>query len=151
MFDVKFQGMDKLLSKSRALSHEVRVRLARNAVMAGARVIRDKAKLNAAALDDQATGRQISDNVAVRYRKKLSEQTGDPTASVGVLMTRGRIPKGNPDEPQNTNHWHLLELGTEHSRATPFLVPAAKQVQAWVPQQIADSLRKGIDREVKKL
>ncbi|MEG1038877.1 MAG: HK97 gp10 family phage protein [Pseudomonas sp.] len=143
--------MEELIKKSRGLSNAVRIRLARNAVMAGARVIRDKARDNARRLDDPETGRQIADNVAVRFRRKITERTGDPTASVGVLMTRGKIPEGNPDRPENTNHWIFFELGNEHQAAQPFLVPAAHSTAGWIPQQIADNLSKGIDRELAKL
>ena len=151
MFDAKFTGMEQLIRKSRGLSHAVRVRLARNAVVAGAQPIKKQARQNALSLDDPETGRSIAKNVAVRYRKKLSEQSGNPTASVGVLMTRGRIPKGNPDKPENTNHFHLLELGTEKMAAQPFLKPAALQAAQQVPQAIATNLERGIDRELKKL
>lgn len=151
MFDAKFSGMDQLIRKSRGLSHAVRVKIARGGVMAGARVIAKQAKQNAMSLDDPETGRSIAKNVATRYRRKLSEQSGDPTASVGVLMTRGRIPKGNPDRPENTNHFHLLELGTEKMAARPFLKPAALQAAAQVPQAIATNMERAIDRELKKL
>lgn len=151
MFDAKFSGMDQLIKKSRGLSHAVRVKIARGGVMAGARVIAKQARQNAMRLDDPETGRSIAKNVATRYRRALSEQSGDPTASVGVLMTRGRIPKGNPDKPENTNHFHLLELGTEKMAARPFLVPSAKQAASAVPQKVADAMSKGIDRELKKL
>lgn len=151
MFDAKFTGMEELIRKSRGLSHAVRVKIARGGVMAGARVIAKQARQNALSLDDPETGRSIAKNVATRYRRKLSEQSGNPTASVGVLMTRGRIPKGNPDKPENTNHFHLLELGTEKMAARPFLVPSAKQAASAVPQKVADAMSKGIDRELKKL
>lgn len=151
MFDANFKGVEALIKKSRGLQHSVRVRLARNAVMAGARVLRDQVRSNAQGLDDPGTGRSIAKNVAARYRRKLSEQSGDPTASVGVLMTRGRIPKGNPDEPQNTNHWHLLELGREGVAATPFVVPAVQQAGSRVAPAVAKNLESAIDRELKKL
>lgn len=151
MFDAKFTGMDELIRKSRGLSHAVRVRLARNAVVAGAQPIKKQAQRNAQGLDDPETGRSIAKGVAVRYRKKLSEQSGNPTASVGVLYARGRIPKGNPDLPENIGHWHLLELGTEKMAAQPFLKPAALQAAQQVPQAIATNLERGIDRELKKL
>lgn len=151
MFDTKVTGMDKLIARSRGLSNAVRIRIARNGVMAGARVIRDKARQNAVAIDDPETGRSIANNVATRYRTKLSKQTGDPTASVGVLYPKARIPKGNPDDGRETPHWHLVELGTEHARAQPFLSPAAVQAAPRVPDAIATNMSKGIDRELKKL
>lgn len=151
MFDAKLEGVEALIKKSRGLSHSVRVRLARSAVTAGARVIAKQAKQNAMRLDDPETGRSIANNVAVRYRRKLSEQSGNPTASVGVLYPKARIPKGNPDDGRETPHWHLLELGTEKMRAQPFLKPAALQAAQQVPQAIATSLARGIDREIKKL
>ena len=126
-------------------------KLARQALTAGGRKIRDRAKAIVSKHDDPKTGRQIAKNIVVRYRSRRSKQTGDVIVSVGVAYPRGRMPKGNPDDGVNTPHWHLLELGSEHMRAQPFLVPAAIQESASLPQVIVDDLSKRLDKEVAKL
>lgn len=149
--DLKFQGFDALQKKAARLQREVRDKLYVNAGRAGARLIAERAKQNVMRIDDPTTGRSIAKNIAVRYRKRKSQQTGDVIVSVGVLYPKQRIPKGNPDDGKETPHWHLVELGTEHARAQPFLVPAAIQTEAWVVEAIARNLERGLDREIKKL
>ena len=87
------------------------------------------ARQNAERVDDPETGRRIRDNIGRRFRGRYFRRTGDLMISVGVLTKRGPIPEGNPDEGAkgNTPHFHLVELGTEHARAQPFLRPALEE------------------------
>lgn len=149
--DLKFQGFDAIRSKMMKLRRASHEKLLVNATRAGARVIADRARQLVVRIDDPTTARSIARNIATRYRKRKSQQTGDVIVSVGVLYPKQRIPKGNPDDGVNTPHWHLVELGTEHARAQPFLVPAAIQTEAWVVEAIARNLERGLDREIKKL
>ena len=151
MFDVKLERVDALRPKMQKLDAALNQKLVRQALSAGARKIRDRARAIVSASDDPTTGRKIAKNIVVRYRSKRSKQTGDVIVSVGVAMTKGRMPPGNPDDGVNTNHWHLLELGTEQMKAQPFLVPAAMQGAATLPQVIVDDLSKRLDKEVAKL
>lgn len=133
------------------LNQALNQKLVRQALTAGGRKIRDRAKSIVSKHDDPETGRQIAKNIVVRYRSKVSKRTGDVVVSVGVQYPKGRMPKGNPDDGVNTPHWHILELGSEHSRAFPFLVPAAMQEAPSLPQAIVDDLSKRLDKEVSKL
>ena len=151
MFDVKLDRVDQLRPKMQKLNQALNQKLARQALTAGGRKIRDRARAIVSASDDPTTGRKIAKNIAVRYRSKRSKQTGDVIVSVGVAYPKGRIPEGNPDDGVNTPHWHLLELGTEQMKAQPFLVPAAVQEAASLPQVIVDDLSKRLDQEVAKL
>lgn len=151
MMDLKFQGFDAIQKKAAKLQREVRDKLYVNAGRAGARVIAERAKQNVMRIDDPVTGRSIANNIAVRYRKRKSQQTGDVIVSVGVLYPKARIPKGNPDDGKETPHWHLIERGTEHARAQPFLVPAAIESESAVVDAVARNLDRGLTREVKKL
>lgn len=151
MFDLKFQHFDAMRVKAQKLTREVREKLYVNAGRAGGRAIAAQAKQNAEKLDDPQTGRSIAKNIAVRYRKRKSQQTGDVIVSVGVLYPRGRMEKGNPDDGKNTPHWHLLELGTERMAAQPFLRPAGSQAADVAFDAIARNLDAGLNRETKKL
>lgn len=151
MFDVKLERVDALRPKMQKLDQALNQKLARQALSAGARKIRDRARAIVSASDDPTTGRKIAKNIVVRYRSKRSKQTGDVIVSVGVATPKGRIPEGNPDDGTQTFHWHLLELGTEQMKAQPFLVPAAIQESASLPQVIVDDLSKRLDQEVAKL
>ena len=151
MFDVKLERVDALRPKMQKLDQALNQKLVREALSAGGRKIRDRARAIVSKHDDPKTGRQIAKNISVRYRSKRSRQTGDVIVSVGVAYPKGRIPEGNPDDGVNTPHWHLLELGTENMKAEPFLVPAAMQEASSLPQAIVDDLSKRLDQEVSKL
>lgn len=151
MYETQLKGLDQLRQKMKKLDRELTDKLVRRSVSAGARAIRDRAKAIVSASDDPETGRQIANNIVTRYRKKLSQREGGVVVSVGVIYPKGRIPKGNPDDGKNTPHWFLLELGTEKMKAQPFLVPAAMQEAAALPQIIVDDLSKRLDKEIAKL
>lgn len=151
MFEVKLERVDQLRPKMKKLDAALQDKLVRQALSAGGRRIRDRARSIVSAHDDPTTGRQIAKNIVVRYRSKRSRNTGDVVVSVGVQYPKGRMPKGNPDDGVNTPHWHLLELGTEKMQAFPFLVPAAMQEASTLPQVIVDDLSKRLDREIAKL
>lgn len=153
MFDVKLERVDALRPKMQKLDAALNQKLAREALSAGARKIIKRAKAIVSASDDPTTGRKIASNITYRYRRKYSEAIGGVVVSVGVATPKGKIPKGNPDEGDKgpTFHWYLLENGTEHMRAQPFLVPAAMQESPTLPQVIVDDLSKRLDKEVAKL
>lgn len=151
MFDVKLDRVDQLRPKMQKLSQALNQKLARQALTAGGRKIRDRARSLAAKHDDEKTGRQISKNIVTRYRSKRSKQTGDVVVSIGVAYPKGRIPEGNPDDGVNTPHWHIVHQGSEHVKGDPFLVNAAIQESASLPQVIVDDLSKRLDQEVAKL
>jgi len=147
------EGLDKVLANLKALPIKVRRSAARKATGKGAAIIKKKAKQNALRVDDPETGRRIADNIGQRFRSKYFRMTGDTMISVGVLTNRGRIPKGNPDEGRggNTPHWHLVEEGTEHARAQPFLRPAASESASQVFDAVANELERQVGIEVDKL
>lgn len=151
-FEVKLEGLEPIRAKMKTLAKEVRLKPARSALGQAAKLIREQAKQNAASLDDPETGRQIADNIVQRFRSKYHKRTGDLMISVGVATEKGRIPKGNPDTGTkgNTPHWHLLELGTEHMPAQPFLQPAARSQAEAAISKFTTSLDKSIDRILKK-
>lgn len=151
--DFKFDGLAEVLGNLKTLPLKVRRSAARKATGKGAAIIRKKAKAIVMRSDDPETGRRIADNIGQRFRSRYFRETGDTMVSVGVLSGKGRIPKGNPDTGRkgNTPHWHLLELGTEHSKAQPFLRPAASESVSEVFNTVATALEQEVSKEVAKL
>lgn len=153
MYDVQWdlKGFDRAIDKMKALPAELRLKPGRSALGKAARVLTKHAKDNAQRIDDSETGREIARNITQRFRSKLFKQTGDLMISVGVATEKGRIPKGNPDEGPggNTPHWHLIENGTERTRAQPFLRPAFAQGVDQVHAVFAAELEKQIDKIAK--
>lgn len=123
-FDLK--GMDKAIERMKALPNDVRKKVVMGALRKSATIVVNAAKANALVLDDPKTARKIASNIQARFGSKTYKATGDVMYRIGVANPKGAIPKGNPDEGDKgpTRHWHLLELGTEKMRATPFMLPA---------------------------
>lgn len=155
MADIQFKltGLNAVTKRLQALPVELRKKPARSALGKAATLVRGQAQTNAIWLDDKETGRKISDNIIQRFRSRYSKRTGDVMISVGVGTEKGPIPKGNPDEgPKgNTPHWHLLELGTEHSRPEPFLRPAAEQQAEAAIALFGTELDKSITRLLRRM
>ena len=146
MFDVTVGGVSELREKMKGLPYKVQKQVIQPAVRYGANIIAEQARAIVRHIDDPTTGRQIARNIVVKYRSKRSAQIKGVVYSIGVEYPRGRIPKGNPDDGINTNHWHLLELGTEKMRARPFLVPAAVMRAQDVSQAIAERAAKRLEK-----
>lgn len=153
MFDAKWdlKGFDRVIGKMKGLAPAIRLKAGRSALGSAARVVTKAAKSNALRVDDQETGRRISENITQRFRSRYFKRTGDLMVSVGVGTEKGRIPKGNPDTgPKgNTPHWHLVELGTEKMQAQPFLRPALENNVGAVESEFAVKLERQIDKLVK--
>ena len=119
-------GVDQLINTLREVKYETKRKGGRTALRKAAQVVRDDAKQRAGQLDDAATGRQISGNIAERWNGQLYKRTGDLGFRVGVLHGAVIRKKGNPDTGTNgpTPHWRLLEFGTKYASAQPFMRPA---------------------------
>lgn len=146
-------GMGDLLGKIESVKEDTRKRGGRFALRKAAQVIVKAAKQNAERIDDPETGRKISANIKERWSGRTFKRTGNLMFRVGVLGG-GKFSesKGNPDTGSGgaTPHWHLVELGTRHSRAQPFIRPAAKNNINEVIGVFSDEYIKSIDRAIKR-
>lgn len=147
-FDFSIIGLDEVTKRLSRLSLEVGDAAGRRALRKAANVVAKAARENAMLVDDPTTGRRIRDNIRLQFASRHYKETGDLMYRVGVSTLKGRIPKGNPDEgPKgNTPHWHLVELGTERSRAQPFLRPALSENI----NKVVDTLVVELDKEITK-
>ncbi len=150
-------GIDELMAKLDSVTDDVRRRGGRSSLRKAAMVIVRAAKENAARIDDPDTGRQIGQNVGIRWNGKVFKSTGNLAFRIGVLGG-GKIPKGNPDAGAGgaTPHWHLIELGFDHTRAgkmippQPFLRPALANNVSLVTDTFVREFEKAIDRAIKR-
>lgn len=119
-------GYERIKNRVNRVSDAVADKSTRNALKKAASLVRADAKRRAEQIDDPHTARKISKNIRMRFATRIFKKTGDKMYRVGVSTLKGRIPKGNPDTGVggNTPHWHLVEYGTEHARAQPFMRPA---------------------------
>lgn len=152
MADVSFQleGLDALLGKFEAINYDLKRKGGRSALRKAAKVVADKAKQNAERIDDPETGRSIAANIALRWNGKVFKQSGDLGFRVGVL--HGAVLKNGGDTSANapTPHWRLLEFGTQHMAAQPFMRRALADSIAEVTRTFITEYEKNIDRAIKR-
>ncbi|MDH2184791.1 HK97 gp10 family phage protein [Pseudomonas sp. GD03651] len=143
-------GLDGLLGKLSAVSVDVRHKGGRAALRKAAQVVVRKAKEGAERIDDKATGRSISDNIALRWNGRLFKRTGDLGFRIGVL--HGAVLKDGGDLSSNapTPHWRLIEFGTEKMPAAPFMRPALADSISEVTNTFVTEYEKAIDRAIRR-
>ncbi|EGB7359893.1 HK97 gp10 family phage protein [Escherichia coli] len=177
--EIKIEGLDALAGKLSALSDVVESKAGRFALRKAANVIRDRARVNAARVDDPQTPEAIHQNIVARFSSKRYRQTGELAFRVGVLggarrtlsaaasrkaeqrrKRHGTAPlasqgeltgsgKGNPGG--DTWYWRFLEFGTEHAEARPFMRPAMNGADAEVVSTFAAELEKAVDRAIRRM
>ncbi|MDN5519195.1 HK97-gp10 family putative phage morphogenesis protein [Pseudomonas sp.] len=143
-------GLDSLLGKLAEVSIDVRRKGGRAALRKAAQVVVQKAKAGAERIDDKATGRSISDNIAMRWNGRLFKRTGDLGFRIGVL--HGAVLKDGGDLSSNapTPHWRLIEFGTEKMPAAPFMRPALADSISEVTNTFVTEYEKAIDRAIRR-
>lgn len=153
--DIEFSltGLDSLLGKLEAVAYDVKRKGGRSALRKAAQVVANKAKEGAERLDDSATGRSISSNIALRWNGKLFKQSGSLGFRIGVLHGAVLAKKGEaPDLSANgpTPHWRLLEFGTDKMAASPFMRKALADNIGEVTNTFVTEYEKAIDRAIKR-
>ena len=153
--DIEFSliGLDSLLGKLEAIAYDVKRKGGRSALRKAAQVVANKAKEGAERLDDSATGRSISSNIALRWNGKLFKQSGNLGFRIGVLHGAVLAKKGEaPDLSANgpTPHWRLLEFGTDKMAASPFMRKALADNIGEVTNTFVTEYEKAVDRAIKR-
>ncbi len=148
--DFSILGLDSLLGKLSEVGVDVRRKGGRAALRKAAQVVVQKAKAGAERIDDKATGRSISDNIALRWNGRLFKRTGDLGFRIGVL--HGAVLKDGGDLSSNapTPHWRLIEFGTEKMPAAPFMRPALADSISEVTNTFVTEYEKAIDRAIRR-
>ena len=144
--EVKLEGFDDLARKLRDLAPAMRKKVLRNALAAGARIVRDDAKRRAPVLSGamKAPYRKagtVRDAIKVRT-SKAARRSGDVGVFVNIKPAKGggRGARSRADP----YYWRFLEFGTRKMPARSFLRPATSRlndalgvVQAQVGKWIA--------------
>lgn len=151
---VRVQGLEQLQAKFKQIPLTLRKRILRNALAAGARVVRDDARRNAPLLSGARkapyrTRGTVRDAIVVRT-SKVDRRAGNVgvfvnvkplpgnqyktittkgwlggTAKHRVLVKRSARSATNPRDPF---YWRWLEFGTKKMAARSFLKPAAAKL-----------------------
>lgn len=116
------------------------------AARAGASVIRKAARANLQSNGSIRTG-LLYRSIALRVKKYAS---GVIWAGVGAdSAVSGRTSDGKNIVP--ANYIHLVEFGTAHTKAAPFLRPAVDSNKPAIQAAVLKGAEKGLAREIKKL
>lgn len=166
--EVSLNGLDSLLGKMEAVSDVTRNKAGRFALRKAANLIRDRARSNAARIDDPLTKEAIYKNIVASFGSREFRRTGDLTFRVGVMggarqyantkanVRKERVgrtyktagDKGNPGG--DTWYWRMLEFGTEHAVARPIIRPAMNGIDGPVINVFAEEMEKAIDRAIRQ-
>lgn len=128
--EVKIEGFDELAKKLREMVPAMRKRVVKNALSAGARLVRDDAKRNAPVLSASVNAPYRKPGTlrsAIRVRSsKQARRAGD----IGVFVNVKPAKSGLRGAKSNSDpfYWRFLEFGTRKMSARSFLKPAAAKL-----------------------
>lgn len=161
-------GIDDVAEKlERLASPKIAKRLASKAARKAMNVVKKAAVSNSRLIDDPETSEQISKNIMVRAGRVRN--SSEVVMKVGVRggarhyvsskenVRAGRAGKnyktlGSKDNPGgDTWYWWFVELGTDHSRAIPFLRPAMNNNIDSVTDTFTSVFKAGIEEELNKV
>lgn len=151
MIQAKVTGIPDLRAALAGIVPKLRARALRNALAAGARIVRDEARRNAPVIN--------ASSVPVRkgYRKpgtlrkaisvrtsKVARRAGDVGVFVNVRPAK-RVARGGKS-PTDPFYWRFVEFGTKSAKAVPFLARGAQRLD-----QALQAFIKAIGPQIAKL
>jgi len=127
---VKITGLEDMRQQLQSIAPKLRVRAIRNALAAGARLVRDEAKRRAPVLSSATpvpyrTPGTVKRAISVRT-SKTARRAGDVGVFINVRPLKRQERSGK--NPRDPFYWRFLEFG-KHMRARAFLRPAAERLQ----------------------
>lgn len=138
---LRIQGLKALDNALNKLPENMRKRAFRSVLTSGGRVIASAAKKN------------IRTNRTGLLKKSIRTKSGvagrAPYAVIGPSRSVQGTYKGKKTVP--ANYSHLVEYGTSHSKAQPFMRPALDSSGPAVMKKMARGLERFMAREAKKL
>lgn len=117
--ELKIVGLAELKAMLNSLPDKLRRRALRNALAAGARIVRDEARSRAPVLSKPRRGRKpgtVRDAITVRT-SKAAKRSGDVGVFVNVRPAKGALRGTN--KPTDPYYWRWLEFGRAGQSADP--------------------------------
>lgn len=156
--DFNLSGLDDLQAKLQEISKDMQFKGGRFALRKAAQVIRDKARENAARVDDSKTPEDIAKNITERWASKRNKATGDLGFRIGVLggakgpaVASGEIAgKGKANPGGDTFYWRFVEFGTKNAPARPFMRPAMEESVKPATDEFIKQYDKAVDRAIRR-
>lgn len=135
-------GLDAIKRKLEALPEQLRRKAYRSALSSGARVIAKAAKRKVG----KGESGMLKKSIGIKYLPATTRSQA--LGLVGPKRGNGGIYNGQRRNP--TRYAHLVEKGTRHSPAKPFLRPAMIETQSEVFMKMSAMIDRAIARELAK-
>ena len=136
MLTLNVQELAALTDRLKDIEAKIAKKALRTAARKGMSIVRDEVKQNAPEdTSDDADNIKTKAFIALqtRYRR-------------GVLSVRVGVRGGAKQNPDTPYYWRMVEFGTKHISAKPFMTPALENNADAVIDRIADELRRELDR-----
>ena len=155
---VNVEGLQPLLARMEGLSFDLRKKGGRFAMRKAANVIRDKARQNAAQVNDPKTPEELAANIVVPFSPKDFKRNGNLVFRVGVLggarghaAASGEVSgKGKNNPGGDTYYWRFIEFGTANMPAQPFARRALSENIQAATNEFITHYNKSLDRAIKR-
>lgn len=142
MAQSRILGLDAIKRKLEALPEQLRRKAYRSALSSGARVIAKAAKRKVG----KGESGMLKKSIGIKYLPATTRSQA--LGLVGPKRGNGGIYNGQRRNP--TRYAHLVEKGTRHSAAKPFLRPAMIETQSEVFSKMSAMIERAIARELAK-
>lgn len=155
MAEFSITGVDTIIDRLSTLPKKLQRKAAKVATRRAAALIRDEARRLAKRLDvdDPVFKRTIWKNIRVQEATRSSRRVGGVVMRVGVAggaqlgKKLAQRQAESADLPgRATQHWRMLEFGSQNTRAQPFMRPAMESKANAVFDKLATELSAAIDR-----
>ncbi|MGY4876506.1 HK97-gp10 family putative phage morphogenesis protein [Vreelandella aquamarina] len=155
---VNVDGMEPLVNRMENMSYDLRKKGGRFAMRKAANLIREKARQNAAQVNDPRTPENIADNIVVRFAPKEFKRNGNLVFRVGVLggargyaAASGEVAgKGKANPGGDTFYWRFVEFGTSKAPAKPFMRRALSEHVQAATDEFITQYNKALDRAIRR-
>lgn len=154
---IKFYGLKGIQDALKKLPAELQKTTEMVALRAGAKPILAAAKSNAKSSEDsgllmKSLGINVRKGRSGEFRHVYTARIGARKGFkkyLGTFATGKRAGRSRYQDPSKYDH--LVELGTSHSAAKPFIRPAVESSKSEVLTEIAKGYDKGLARVIQRL
>lgn len=149
------KAVDDMIAKMAMLGDNYAKNATRRALNRGAAPIRDKARQNAAKVDNDKTPEEIAKNIVIRSGRTRVKT--DVKARVGVLGGARNMEKygefkagGKANPGGDTWYWRFLEFGTKRTSHRPLMRAAMMSEQDTAYDNIVAAMTTELSKEIAK-
>lgn len=144
-------GLKEIEEVLKKLPENMAKRATYGALRAGAAVIAKAARAKVKANPSIDSG-LLEKNITSRARRRSKK--GSAVVSVGIHRKAAQVVRKGRKKPVKvvpSRYAHLVEFGTEHSPAEPFMRPALDEQVGVAAEKVKEGLARAVEREARKL